>query len=109
MKDSWGALPSSQVGGVAAAISARTADFREETMEKELQPGEERESAPLVKDAQERELADWVEFDFFHPVAPATIRKPIADTRRVLTWKVIGGGTSAKAGLLVTDFQDPDL
>ena len=50
MKDSWGALPSSQVGGVAAAISARTADFRDETMGKEPQPGEERKSA------QEREL-----------------------------------------------------
>ena len=67
--------------GVDAAISAWTADLCDATMGKDPSQEEERKYATLVKAAQERELAASKEFDVFRPVAPATNKKTIANTR----------------------------
>ena len=57
MRESWGALPRTTAGGARAAISALTADLCGEAPVMELLHEEKRSRAPLVRDAQKRELA----------------------------------------------------
>ena len=97
MRDGWGAVPSSPVDGVDAAISAWTANLCGETRGEELSLEEERKYAPPVSVVQQRELADWEEFHACRSVAQAAIKKAITGTSCVLAWRVADGNTPAKA------------
>ena len=57
IKNSWAGLPNSSVDGVDAASRAWKADSHGKTQRKELSREKEREYAPSVKVAQEREPA----------------------------------------------------
>ena len=85
MRESWGAPPGAAVDGVDAAISAWTADLCGKTLGREVSRGDKQRCAPLVRAAQERELAAWKEFNKFDLVAESTVRKSLVDTRWGLT------------------------
>ena len=72
---------------MGAAISERAAEERSRVAGK----GEEKAHGGLPTAAKERERCAWEKFRVFKPVRESTLSKSVADTRRVLTWKMVGG------------------
>ena len=72
-------------------------------------PGEEEMRADLVHEGKIRGLADWEKFDVYSQHEACNAQKQIAQTRRVLTWKLADGEKCVKARLAAESFQDPDL
>ena len=73
------------------AISAWVADDCSRVLGQELSQVEEELHAELVAAAKLTELADWKKFGVFEPRKQQNVSKQIAQTRRVLTWKVADG------------------
>ena len=45
----------------------------------------------------------------FQPLKEEGNSKAVVSTRRVPTWKIVGGNNRVEARLVVKGFQDPDL
>ena len=101
MKDSWGALPGTSAVRVDASIFERTADSRGKTLAKGLSPEDEQKCAPLVRVAQERELAAWEELFACSPVSELTFTETSVGARWASTWEVTDGRTMVKARLVI--------
>ena len=109
MGECCGAPPGAPVDGMDDAISAWRADVCGETSAEEFSREDERKFAPLVRAAQERELAAWSGLDVFRPVAPSNIGEARVGARWVLTWKGVDGETTAKGRVVIKGFQGPKL
>ena len=65
--------------------------------------------ADLGRAGRLRELEAWEKFNVYSPHEACKEQKQIAQTRRVLTWKLADGKKRVKARLEAKGFQDPDL
>ena len=89
--------------------SARAADECNRIPGQELPPEEEKAYEKDALEAKERELETWPQFKVYTPMEPGKCNKEVVGTRRVLTWKMVGGVKTVKARLVAKGYQDPDL
>ena len=75
----------------------------------ELSLKEEDQHAEVAKAANVKELDDWKKFDVFEPRRDCKVSKQIAQTRWVLTWKMVDGQESANARLVAKDYWGPGV
>ena len=97
------------MGGVGGAESARVPDECNRVLGQELLPAEEAQHADLVEAATLKEVDAWRRFDVFEPRRQGTAWKQIAQTRWVLTWKMVNGKKCGKAKLVAKGYQGPEL
>ena len=100
---------SSVAEGVDGADSAWFADECNRVLAQELSPEDEKMNAGLFQEAKLRDLAAWGKFDVYFQRNARNVSKEIAQTRWVLTWKMVDDKKRVKARLLAEGFQDPDL
>ena len=91
------------------AASAWVADVCNRVVSQELLPDEEKVHADLVQEAEPKDLAAWKKFDVYAKRNACNVSKKIAQTRWVLTWKIVDGREFAKARQEAKGFQGPDL
>ena len=99
---------SSVAEGVGGAIPARVADECNRVLRQELSPAEEERHAELVAAAKHEKLPAWKTFDVCEPRKQQNVSEQIAQTRWVITWKMVDGRRNVKARLVATGHQDPD-
>ena len=109
MKPQVEALQSSVLEEADGAISARVADECDRALGQELSPDEGEMRAGLVRDGEMRELAPWGKFDVYTQRNACHVSKKVAQTRRVLTRKMIDGTQCVMARLPAKGFRDPGL
>ena len=100
LRDVWAASSLPPLAGLDTASSARTADRCDKSGVKE--------DSGLVKEAKERELAAWRKFAAFEQARQGAPSGATGDSRRVPTWKTLGGRAGVKALFVAEGFQDPD-
>ena len=93
-------------GGDGAA-SAWVADERNRVLGQELSPGEEEQHAELVQAAEIKELDAWKKFDFREPRQTGKVSRQIAQTRWVLTRKMVDGQKSSRLDWWRRDTRTP--
>ena len=91
------------------AASAWVADERSGVLGRELSPREEEQHAELVPAANIKELKAWEKFDVCEALKADNPSRQIAQTRWVLTWKMVDAQNSVEARLVAQGYQDPDL
>ena len=100
---------SSEVEGVDGAISAWLADECNRLLGQALSLDAEKMHADLVCERKLREMAARKQVGVYTQRNACHVSKKIAQTRRVFTWKMVGGKTCVMARLAATGFQARDL
>ena len=97
------------IAGMESAFTARIAPQCDRPLGQELSAGDVHRFAKEAEAAKRRELDAWSKFQVYSPVLRENVAKDIADTRWVLTWKLVEGKRKVKVRLAARGFQDPDL
>ena len=109
LKPKMEALQSSVVEGVDGAVSAWVADECNRVLRQELLPDEEKLHSDLAQEGKLRELAAWKKSDAYTKRNEMNTSKQIAQTRWVLSWKMVARVERAMARPAAKGFQGPEL